>query len=228
MAVELAHLLHQQSGGNSFYVNEMLRHLVETDVIIGLPGGGCTANVPTRSTGFPDSIREVLAVRVARLGDRAAGTLSKAAVIGQEFDLDVLAFAAAIGEDDALDLVEATARTALIQEVDHQAGRYRFAHALVQQTLYAGLSPTRRTRAHARIAAAMENLGGREPGELAYHYLAGMTADTTARAIHHARTAGQRALAISAPNEAIRWYSAALNALPPPVTTSSTPGYNLI
>ena len=62
----------------------------------------------------------------------------------------------------------------------------------------------------------METLGGREPGELAYHYLAGMTAATTARAIHHARAAGQRALAISAPNEAVRWYSAALNALPPP------------
>ena len=216
MAVELAHLLHQQSAGNPFYLTEMLRHLVETDVIIGLPDGGCTASVPISSAGFPDSIREVLTVRVARLGDRAASTLSMAAVIGQEFDIDILASAAEIGEDDLLDLLEATARTALVQEADHQAGRYRFAHALVQQTLYTGLSPTRRTRAHARVAAAMETLGGREPGELAYHYLAGMTAATTARAIHHARAAGQRALAISAPNEAVRWYSAALNALPPP------------
>ena len=80
----------------------------------------------------------------------------------------------AIGEDDVLDLLEAAARTALVQEADQRVGRYRFAHALVQQTLYLGLSPTRRTRAHARVAAAMETLGGREPGELAYHYLAGI------------------------------------------------------
>ena len=131
MAVELADLLHQQSAGNPFYVTEMLRHFVETDVIIGLPDGGCTASVPISSAGFPDSIREVLTVRVARLGDRAASTLSMAAVIGQEFDIDILASAAEIGEDDVLDLLEASARTALVQEADHQAGRYRFAHALV-------------------------------------------------------------------------------------------------
>ena len=227
-AVELAHLLHQQSAGNPFYVTEMLRHLVETGVIIELPDGGCTASVAISSAGFPDSIREVLTARVARVGDRAASTLSMAAVIGQEFDIDVLASAAAIGEDDVLDLLEATARTALVQEVDHQVGRYRFAHALVQQTLYTGLSPTRRTRAHARVAAAMETLDGREPGELAYHYLAGLTSATTARAIHHARPPVNGRWPSRPPTKPSAGIPQRSTRYPLPVMTSSTRDYNLI
>ncbi len=103
-----------------------------------------------------------------------------------------------------------------MQDATERVGRFRFGHALVQQTLYLGIGPARRTRAHGRVAAAMEDVGGREPGELAYHYLAGITSSTTHRAIHHARAAGERALEVSAPKEAVRWYTAALNALPPP------------
>ena len=56
--------------------------------------------------------------------------------------------------------------------------------------------------------------GGFQPGELAYQFLAGATAETAARAIHYAREAGRRALTASAPDEAVRWYTAALQALP--------------
>jgi predicted ATPase len=139
-----------------------------------------------------------------------------AAVIGQEFDVDLLACTTQLDEDRLLDLLDAGVRTELVQEADERVGRYRFAHALVQHTLYTGLSTTRRTRAHARVATAMESLGGRASGELAYHYLAGITPATVERAIQHARAAGEHALAVSAPTEAVRWYSAALNVLPPP------------
>ena len=212
----LAGVMNREAGGNPFYLMEMFKHLLETAVITDLPDGRCTATVERTEVGLPASIRDVLRARLSRLGPETALVLSDAAVIGQEFDVDLLARATGLDEDHVLDLLEAAGRTALVAEAAEQPGRFRFAHALVQHTLYRDIGAARRTRAHARVAAAMEHLGGRQPGELAYHFLAGVTAATAGTAIHYARAAGQRALAASAPDEAARWYSAALNAQAPP------------
>jgi DNA-binding SARP family transcriptional activator len=214
-AGRLARLLHHETAGNPFYLTEMLRHLLETGVITGLPGGRCTASVDISTAGLPDSIREVVRARLARLGADTTRVLSHAAVIGEEFDVDVLAHTTGLDESLLLDLLEAVGRTGLVHE-SHQVGRFRFAHALVQHTVYSDIGPTRRTRTHAQVAATMETLGGHEPGEIAYHYLAGIASATTEKAVFYARAAAERALAMSAPEDAVRWYSAALNALPPP------------
>jgi DNA-binding SARP family transcriptional activator len=213
---ELADYLHRETGGNPFYLVEMLAHLVETGVIARGVDGRSTAGVEVTVVGLPVSIREVLRARLARLGADAARVLADAAVIGQEFEVDLLAQTSDLGVDRLLELLEVAGRTGLVNEVTHRSGRFRFAHALVQHTVYNEIGLTRRTRTHARVAAAMEALGGREPGEVAFHFLAGITPATTAKAIHYARAAGERALATSAPDEAVRWYSAALTALPRP------------
>src|SRR4051794_36653653 len=84
-AAKLVYRLHTETDGNPFYLTEMLRHLMDTGVISMLPGGRCTASAAIDSAGLPDSIREVVRARAARLGDRASIALSMAAVIGQAF-----------------------------------------------------------------------------------------------------------------------------------------------
>jgi DNA-binding SARP family transcriptional activator len=210
---DLAGFLQRQTGGNPFYLVEMLSHLRETGILDAADGRH--ANAERAAVGLPDSIRDVLRSRLARLGEKTALVLSEAAVIGQEFDVDVLATSAGVQVDDVLDRLDVASRAALVDEPG-PPGRFRFTHALVQQTLYGDLGPTRRTRTHARVAAAMQAVGGRQPGELAFHALAGITPQTTMEAVRHARAAGAAALAASAPDEAVRWYTAALNALPPP------------
>ena len=163
----LAGVLHREADGNPFYLMEMFEHLLETGVITDLPDGRCTATVEGTEVGLPVSIRDVLRARLSRLGPETALVLSDAAVIGQEFDVDLLAGTVGLDEDHLLDLLEAAGRTALVVETPDQPGRFRFAHALVQHTLYRDIGAARRTRAHTRVAAAMEHLGGRQPGELA-------------------------------------------------------------
>jgi DNA-binding SARP family transcriptional activator len=211
----LARRLHGDTDGNPFYLTEMLRHLLETDVIVGGLDGRCTAGDVT-AAGLPDSIREVLRARLARLGPEATRALSAAAVIGEEFDIDLLARTTGLDEDGLLDTLDAAGRAALVVEASDRPNRFRFAHALVQHTVYGDIGPSRRARVHARVAAAMEGLGGREAGELAHHHLAGITPASRQRAIGYARAAAERALATSAPDEAARWYTAVLEALPPP------------
>ena len=92
---------------------------------------------------LPESVRVVIGARVGRLGPAAEHVLSVAAVIGRDFDLDVLARATSITEEELLDILDAATAAALVRELANAAGRYIFAHALIQHTLYEDLGPTR-------------------------------------------------------------------------------------
>ena len=126
-------------------------------------------------TALPDSVREVIGGRVARLGADAERVLAAAAVIGRDFDLDVLERATRVHVDSLLDILESAATSSLVQEVDAAPGRYNFCHALVQRTIYEDLGSTRRARTHEHVALALEDFCGDHPGtrvgELAHHWI---------------------------------------------------------
>src|SRR6202023_2880531 len=91
---------------------------------------------------------------------------------------------------------------------------YAFVHALIQQTLYEELGATRRQLAHRRVAEALEDLYGTDPGvrirELAQHWMVAARPADMGKAVDYARRAGDAAVATLAPDEAIRWYRDAL------------------
>lgn len=84
---------------------------------------------------LPDSVREVIVARGGRLGPEAGRVLSLAAVIGHDFDLEVLARATKTSEDDLLVILDAAAAVALVRELAGISGRYNFAHALIQHVV---------------------------------------------------------------------------------------------
>src|SRR5205085_2182200 len=86
---ELAHMVHALTDGNPFFIRELQRHLVETGALTPLEEGHWAVNAPAE-LGVPESVREVVGRRVARLSEAASATLELAAVIGAEFDLDIL------------------------------------------------------------------------------------------------------------------------------------------
>ena len=110
-------------------------------------------------------MREVIERRVERLGDEALEVLRLAAVIGRVFDVELLESMLEIDESRLLDQLEAAVAASLLAESDERVGRFRFAHALINQTLYEGLGATRRARMHQRVAQALEDLYGEDPGE---------------------------------------------------------------
>ena len=100
-----------------------------------------------------------------RLGSDARTALSAAAVIGRDFDLDLLVAVVDLDETRLLDLLEEAVAASLLQESPERAGRFTFTHALVEHTLYEDLGRTRRARLHQRIAEALEEQCGEDPGE---------------------------------------------------------------
>ena len=163
---------------------------------------------------LPDSVREVVGGRIVRLGKEAERVLAVAAVIGREFELDLLARAAGASEDDVLDILEDAVGAALVGEFAEAPGRFQFTHALIQHTLYEDLGPTRRARVHRQVAEALE-VGGAgtsdaEVGQLARHWVAAIAPSDLTKAIMYSQSAGDVALAALAPADAVRHYEQAL------------------
>ncbi|HUA94921.1 MAG TPA: tetratricopeptide repeat protein, partial [Acidimicrobiales bacterium] len=142
--------------------------------------------------------------------------LSMAAVIGRDFDLQLLAALLDADELRLVDTLEGAIGAGLVAEADGQAARYRFVHALIQQTLYQDMSATRRQLAHQRVAETLE-VASRESPEhlaaLAHHWLAATRPTDVSKALYYARRAGEAALRSYAPDDAMARFTEALELL---------------
>jgi class 3 adenylate cyclase/tetratricopeptide (TPR) repeat protein/energy-coupling factor transporter ATP-binding protein EcfA2 len=217
--VGLAHQVSRETDGNPFFVSEVLRHLSEVGAIVqGADGRWNMAEVESQ-LALPNSVRAVVGSRLARLGDEATRLLSMAAVIGRDFDLDLLVSATGSDEDSAIDLLDRARHATLITELADTPGRYSFAHALIQHTLYEDLGATKRTRAHRTVGEAIERLSGKNSDlridELARHFLLATTPSDLNKAIVYAQRAGEAALAALAPDDAVRYFTQALELVGP-------------
>jgi DNA-binding SARP family transcriptional activator len=204
----------RETDGNPFYVVELLRHLLDSDAVLRHDDGSWIAQPDVVALGSPQSVREVIDRRVARLGRDVVEVLSVAAVIGQDFDTDLLLRIHNRSDDQLLQLLEEAVDAMVLVESAEVAGRFSFAHALINHTLYANLGTTRRARVHRRVAEALEELLGSSPGarvtELAYHWAKAAAPTARSKAAAYARLAGQHALSKLGPDEALRWFQQAL------------------
>ncbi len=210
----LAAEITRETDGNPFFAGELLRHLTESGAIVQDDDGRWHLVGDLADLGMPQSVREVIGRRVDRLGSDARTALSAAAVIGRDFDLELLLAMLELPEGRLLDLLEQAVTSSLLRENRDRAGRFTFTHALVEHSLCEDLGATRRARLHRRVAEALEEQCGNEPGErlgeLAAHWAAAVVSSDIAKAMHYARLAAERALTQLAPDEAVRWYGQAL------------------
>ncbi|MCC8249557.1 BTAD domain-containing putative transcriptional regulator [Saccharothrix luteola] len=179
--------IHTRSGGNPFFVRELTR-LWETD--------------PALRT-VPAGVRDVLRHRLAQLAGTARTHLRQASVLGREIDLDVL-IPLAGDEDAVLDSVESALLAGFLVEPD--ADRLRFAHALVQETLYDDIAHARRARWHATAADVIERVHPDDVEAIAHHLLRAGNRAAAERTARYTRAAAERAERRSAPHQAATWW----------------------
>jgi tetratricopeptide (TPR) repeat protein len=137
--------LREQTGGNPFFIEELLRAGVGESGDGGRPGRSPAAGVT-----------QAVARRVSALGAEAHAVLVAGAIAGPEFELAVVAEVLGLPEGAALDVLDAAVRARLVTEAPGEPGRYAFAHALVRDALTGPLTAARRARLHDLIAAALE------------------------------------------------------------------------
>ncbi len=162
------------------------------------------------------------------MGPEVQRVLPVAAVIGRDFDVELLSHASQMSMEALLVVLEHAATAALVDEASNSSGTYSFKHALIQHTLYEELGPNRRAQAHSTVAESLEVLGGGRPryrvGELARHWLLAPQPKNRTKAIAYSRLAGDAAMADLAPADAVDYYARALDLLG---QTDSDPGFEL-
>lgn len=205
-----------ETSGNPFFIREVLLHLFEEGKIVR--GEGQWVSNPTfERMGIPQSVRQVIQRRLARISPAANALLRAAAGFSASFRFDLAARVADIEGNDALDAIdEGLAAQLLRRSKDPES--FDFTHALVRHALYAELSQPRQVRLHRRIAEAMEQVGadriGAQSGEIAEHYHLSAVLPGAERGAPHAIRAADLAEQSAAFVEVVGYLRMALAVLP--------------
>jgi class 3 adenylate cyclase/tetratricopeptide (TPR) repeat protein len=199
--------------GNPFFLEETVRTLVETKVLVG-ERGRYHLTRSLEAIQVPPTVQSVLAARIDRLGSEDKRLLQTAAVVGKDVPFRLLQAIAGLPEHDlhvGLDRLRAAEfmyESGLFPELE-----YTFKHALTHEVAYGSLLQGRRRELHGQIVAAIECVHGERLEEhierLAHH---AVQAELGGRAVHYLREAGRRAGQRS-PAEARNWLEQALGVL---------------
>ncbi|HET7689662.1 MAG TPA: AAA family ATPase [Nocardioidaceae bacterium] len=189
---ELVAAVQRRTGGNPFFASEVARlHAAREKQ--GVASG---SDVPT-------AVQHVLSRRLARIDQHSVRLLEVAAVVGRP-DVALLCAVTGLQEQQVLELLEEPLQARILVG----AGReLRFAHDLVRETLYAGLSEAGRARLHATVAEAAPV---EDAISLAEHWARVHGPEARARAAEHALQAAAQAQDLMAHEQAARYYAWAL------------------
>ncbi len=208
-------LLIERTAGNPFFLEETVRHLIETGALAG-QRGGYRSTRPVAALETPSTIQAVLAARIDRLPEDEKHLLQAAAVIGKNVPCQLLASISDLGEDRLRRSLAQLQLAELLYEVNlFPQTEYTFKHALTLDVALGGLLRERQRALDARIVEAIEQLYPDRLAEhverLAHHAFRGEVWD---KAVDYLRRAGSRAFARGALAEAVDRYEQSLDLLP--------------
>ncbi|MGH7822340.1 MAG: ATP-binding protein, partial [Candidatus Binatia bacterium] len=183
---ELKTRIREKTGGNPFFVEEVVQSLAESGLLQGARGDFRLAR-PLESVTIPQSVRVLLAARIDRLREQEKALLQTAAVVGKNFSETILRKVAGLDDAALAASLDALERADFVrEEALYPEREYAFKHPLTQEVAYGSQLAERRKQTHGVIARAMEEAG------------AGKLDEQAAMISHHFEEAGE-------PLEAARW-----------------------
>jgi DNA-binding CsgD family transcriptional regulator len=195
------------TGGNAFLLTELWRELVDTGAV-EVDAATVRLARPVGEIGTPETVREVVTQRLARLGPATAIVLELGATVGATFELDTVRRASDLEESALLDATDEAERSGLVTEAPGRRLAYRFAHELVRRSVLDRVSASRRAEMHARVAQALESSpphgdSRRRVAALAHHYAEAAPIGDVDRAVSYSLLAARSAAEALAFEEAV-------------------------
>ncbi len=185
----LAGWLHERSGGNPFFLVQLVR-------ILEAEGPFDPSHEPT---SLPEGIRAAVLRRLESLPDASRRLVSGASVIGREFEASLLCHALGWSPEAFLQAASPVLASRIFEELEGPPGGYRFSHVLVREAIYEEIDTLERARLHRGVAEGLEEAyaSHREPhaAALAHHWAEAAVVAGGERAIHYCIRAGRWATA---------------------------------
>jgi len=234
----------EHAEGNPFYVEEILRALIDAELITRDEAGHWRATCAIEAIPIPDTLHSVLSARIDRLETETLRVLRLASVIGREFPYRVLA--EIVRDDDPRPPEEphhsretqvGALETHLLvlqqQQLIRERSRvpeveYVFQHELTREAAYHGLLRREHLGYHRRVAETLVRLYpeqiGEQAGLLAYHW---ERAEDAVKAVEYLLQAGEQARLAYANDEAIDYFQRALAWMDRPPSETYPPDWRL-
>jgi class 3 adenylate cyclase len=209
VASSVAARLHGITGGNPFFLGELVRLLSATGQL-----EQADERITDPMLRVPEEVRTLIRRRVAGLSAEATSTLRVAAVIGRGFDLRVLERVSHLSAPRLLDVLAEGIEAGALAEA---GTRYSFVHELVRETLYEDLPASRRRELHLTLGRVLEELSHPDDeqhlSEIAHHLAQAAPLGDPDTAVEYLLRAGDRASTLLAYEEAALDYHRALELL---------------
>jgi tetratricopeptide (TPR) repeat protein len=202
---ELVSTVRARTGGNALFVSELLR---------AAPlGGPDDQRVEAISEAVPGRISDIVTHRVRSLPTPIAEMLTTAAVLGAEGGTATLAAANKTDMAALLELLDDARAAHLLDTAT--ATHWAFRHQIIRDAIYESQSATQRVERHAHVLDVMARDPSTPAAVLAHHAVSGLPLVDAHRAVTLAAQAGDDALNHHAYEDAVRWFTRALEAAPP-------------
>jgi len=209
MPRKLAELLFKETEGNPYFVEEVVKALVESGAI---DPNATESDIDVSKMKIPSSLSDLISRRVEQLDEETRKVLDYASVIGNEFNYYVLLSTTSVEEEVLVESLDKLLDLKLVKEDTASGGEnYMFTHNMNREVIYQNLSRAKRRLMHKKVGKSLEDVfKGREDTviySLAYHYT---HAADLEKAIDYNLMAGEKAMSIFAFTEALGYYKKAL------------------
>ncbi len=213
VSVDLSRVIYSRTGGNPFFVEEIVRSLMDQRLLRKSSAGWAVSDI--EHVEIPTSVRAVIKQRMSRLGEECSQLLSMASVLGMEFDFEILKKVSGLPEERSLSLLESALKAQIVRERrEEDRVFYEFADEQIRDYLASQVSLLRRRKYHLAIGRAIEELYEsqieKHLDELAYHFV---QAGEVTKAKEYSTKAGERSAALYAHYEAMKHFMNALELL---------------
>jgi len=205
--------LHEESEGNPYFVEEVVKSLVREGVLEAFTKG--EVDLLLEEMTIPSTIKDIVWRRIGRLDDDAKKVVMMASVIGTRFQFDVLLKACGMEEMKVLDALDRLIENGLVHEDSKEKEEvYKFDHGQVRAVIYDSLSKSRRRVLHNKIGEVMEDHYRGKLDDVVYslarHYYIGKN---FTKALKYLLISAKEATKQYAIEEALSYYRSSLEAL---------------
>ncbi|MFH1767872.1 MAG: protein kinase [Candidatus Omnitrophota bacterium] len=209
----LSKYIHAQSKGNPFFTIEVVRQLVDECILSYKDDHWQIDKEKLNTISIPSTIVDIVLRRIELLDDEKKEMLSYAAVIGREFDMDILYLLSQKPKEKIVDVIDEAIHLQLLER-DPKRKKIIFIHDRIKEAFYGRLTQEQRIKLHLEVAQGIEEFtkGNLEEVlfDLAHHYT---RADIREKSLFYCLKAGQKAKMTFANDEAAAYLSHAITLL---------------